>query len=599
MVESNFIDFDKPAVISGGVPTATNDRTVRSVREFCTTWSRAVKTICLYPPSNPLPDEFRGKFFDALTLLLEDHGQFILQISDTSITTSGQVVYEGAAGEENLAYLFFKDGIREVGFEIGMSRMESDRFLQIGADALAAIGTKIDVANRLWEASFPHIKHYTVDRVIEGAYIEAAGDEEIAASHEQFTATVVPNVAAVSKAAVKIEPESPYSGTQKERHLHVMQVFGDVTALTVSEKSEIAMLCRPESNEAAETLGLEILTEIIRVSDGGRMLDDAIGVIENQFTQAVASNRWDMARKILIEVRGLMGDVPERVVHKLNASISKMADKRHFDQLANYLNANPQINLDPIRDFLSLIGSAAITPITGMLGTVEHRPSRMMICDFLIANGRETVDLIGGFIYDRRWFVSRNVAMILGEIGNERGVTFLKKSAAHTDSRVRLETLRAAKRILGEDAEKILRGFLNDPDVDLRKRALRALGQRNSTAVVGDLKAQIDPDVLPDRDPSEVKELLLTYSRLGGAQAARDLIDLAHRTPFFKKSRWQPVRLSAIRALGASPDPAARGELEVLSKDRATDVAEAARSALALRQRVANSAESSEGEDDE
>jgi HEAT repeat protein len=113
-----------------------------------------------------------------------------------------------------------------------------------------------------------------------------------------------------------------------------------------------------------------------------------------------------------------------------------------------------------------------------MLGSVEHRPARMMICDFLIANGRETVDLIGGFIYDKRWFVSRNVAMILGEIGNERGVTFLKKSALHTDARVRLETLRAAKRILGEDAERILRGFLNDPDVDLRKRALRALGQR-------------------------------------------------------------------------------------------------------------------------
>lgn len=599
MVESNFIDFDKPAVISGGVATATNDRTVRSVREFCTTWSRAVKTICLYPSSNPLPDEFRGKFFDALTLLLEDHGQFILQISDTALTTSGQIVYESTPGEENLAYMFFKDGIREVGFEIGVSRLESDRFLQIGADALAAIGAKIDVANRLWEASFPHIKHYTVDRVIEGAYIEAAGDQELAATHEQFTAATVPDRPFTGKAAVAVERQSPYSGTQRERHLHVMQVFGDVTALTISEKSEIALLCRPESNEAAESLGLEILMEIIRSTDGGRMLDDGIAVVESQFAHAVAANRWDLVRKILIEVRGLLADVSERVAQRINGSILKMADKRHFDQLAVYLNANPQTNLDPIRDVLSLLGTAAITPTTGMLGTVEHRPARMMICDFLIANGRETVDLIGGFIYDKRWFVSRNVAMILGEIGNERGVTFLKKSAAHTDSRVRLETLRASKRILGEEAEKILRGFLNDPDVDLRKRALRALGQRNSTAVVGDLKAQIDPETLPDRDASEVKELLLTYSRLGGAQAAHDLIDLARRSPFFKKSRWQPVRLSAIRALGASTDPAARGELEVLSKDRATDVAEAARYALALRHRMAGSAESPESEDDE
>lgn len=602
MVESNFIDFDKPAVISGGVSTATNDRTVRSVRELCATWSRAVKTICLYPPSNPLPDEFRSKFFDALTLLLEDHGQFVLQVSDAALTTSGQVVYEGAVSEENLAYLFFKDGIREIGFEIGISRMESDRFLQIGAEALAAIGTKVDVANRLWEASFPHIKHYTVDRVIEGAYIEAAGDEELAAAHEQFITAALPEETRQTKAGNTVarpEPESPYSGVQRERHLHVLKVFGDVSALTITEKSEIAFLCRPESDEAAESLGLDVLTEIIRAADGGRMGDDSVTVLEKQFELAVDANRWDMARKILIEVRGLMADAQPGIAHRLTGLITRMADKRHFDHLSAHLNANPQANIEPIRDVLSLLGAAAITPITGMLGSLEHRPARMMICDFLIANGRETVDLIGGFIYDKRWFVSRNVAMILGEIGNERGVTFLKKSAAHTDARVRLETLRAAKRILGEDAERILRGFLNDPDVDLRRRALRALGQRKSTAVVGDLKEQIDPEKLPDRDPAEVKELLLTYSRLGGADAARDLIGLARRAPFFKRARWQPVRLAAIRALGASPDSSARGELEILSKDRATDVAETARSALALRHQMADPQGNAESEDDE
>lgn len=598
MVERNFIDFDKPVVMSGGVPSATNDRTVRSVREFCTTWARAVKTICLYPSTNPLPDEFRGKFFDALSLLLEDHGQIILQISDGTFTTSGQIVYEGPVGDENLAYLFFKDGIREIGFEIGVSRLESDRFLQIGSEALAAIGAKVDLANRLWEASFPHIKHFTVDRVIEGAYIEAADDEELAATYKVFTAGTAADDAKSSAVPVP-KASSPYSGVQRERHLHVLNVFGDVSALTISEKTEIAELSRPESEGSSEALGLDVLMEIIRSADGGRMLEDAAAVVEKQYEQAVSSDRWDLARKTLIEVRGMMADVHTRVAQRMSAAITRMADKRHFEHLAQYLNCNPQVNLDTVRDLLSLFGTVAITPITGMLGTVEHRPARMMICDFLIANGRETVDLIGGFIYDKRWFVSRNVAMILGEIGNERGVTFLKKSASHTDSRVRLETLRAAKRILGTEAEQILKGFLNDPDVDLRKRALRALGQRNSTAVIGELKAQIDPDKLPERDASEVKELLMTYARLGGAEAARDLVAMARKSPFFNRGRWHPVRLSAIRALGASPAPAAREELEVLSKDRATDVAEAARSALTLRRNMANLADTSDSEDDE
>lgn len=597
MVESNFIDFDKPNVLSGGEPAAVNDRTARSVREFCTTWSRAVKTICLYPQTNPLPDEFRGKFHDALTLLLEDHGSFVVHVADTAFSLSGQVVYEAPAGEENLAYMFFRDGIREVGFEIGVSRLESDRFLQICADAFAAAGSRFDIANRLWEASFPHIKHYTVDRVIEGAYIEAASDEELAESHEQFTATTADEPdAAVEQAA---EPESPYAGAQRERHLYIQKIFGEVSALSISEKSELAQLTRQEPAEQAELLGLEILTEISRSSDGTRMFDDAVSTLEKQYERATKADRWDMARKILIETRGLMADVAPRAGQRITTAISHMAEKRHIDQLTSYLNANPLVNLEPIRDLLSLLGTTAVTAVTGMLGTLEHKPARMMICDFLIAHGRETVDLIGGFIYDKRWYVSRNVAMILGEIGNERGVTFLKKSAAHTDARVRLETLRAAKRILGGEAEKILRGFLNDPDIDLRRRALRALGQRHSTAVAADLKAQLDPETLPDLDPSEVRELLLTYARVGGAEAAKDLIALVRRVPFFKKSRWQPVRLAAIRALGASPDPAARGELEVLTNDRATDVAEAARSTLSMRHKLMETSAEHAAEDDE
>lgn len=600
MVETNFIDFDGPTIAAGDAAFEANDRMVRAVRDFCVTWARAVKTICLYPPSNPLPDEFRGKFFDAVTLLLEDHGQFILQFTDQTIKTAGQVVYEGPVGEENLAYLFFKDGIREIGFEIGVSRLESDRFLQITAEAFAAIGAKIDLANCLWEASLPHIKHYTVDRVIEGAYIDVAGDDEIVATHEQFLDA---KTSELENAGPDDRPgaSSPYLGAQRERHLHLLKIFGDVGSLTVQEKSEIAAMSLPEPDDVSVALGLDILMEIIRTADGGRMLEDGIHILERQFSQAVAGDGWELARKILIEARGLMAEVSPRAAQRITAAISHMGDKSHFEALARYLNDNPQANLDTIRDMLSLLGTSAITPITGMLGTVEHRPARMMICDFLIANGRETVDLIGGFIYDKRWFVSRNVAMILGEIGNERGVTFLKKSATHTDSRVRLETLRAAKRILGAEAERILQGFLKDPDVDLRKRALRALGQRNSTAVVGDLKAQIqNPDQLPDRDQAEVRELLMTYARLGGESAARELVELARKAPFFKRSRWQPVRLSAIRALGASSAPMARAELEALSKDRATDVAEAARSALAWRQRMASVTEhSDEGEDEE
>ncbi|HWO56425.1 MAG TPA: HEAT repeat domain-containing protein [bacterium] len=566
---------------AGGAVPESGELLVRSLREFCSLWARAVKTTCLYPATNPLPEEFRGRFFDALHLLLDGHGPFVIQATDAAFMFEGESVYDSAGSEENLAYLFFRDGIREIGFEPGVTREECDRFLQIMAEALATVDSAVDLANRLWEASLPHIKHYTVDRVVEGAYILAATDAEIAAPHEEFAKPTL------AETAGQTRPESPYQGVQRERHLHIQDIFGDVTALSADEKVALATLCRPDTDDTAESLGLDVLIEIIRNNEGTRIFDDAVGVLERQYEQAVAAGRWNLARKLMIEVRGLMGDLQPRGVQRLNAALTRMAEKRHFDKLATYLNANPQAPLEPIRDLLSLFGPVAITPITGMLGTLENRPARMMVCDFLIAHGREAIDLIGGFIYDKRWYVSRNVAMILGEIGAERGVSFLKKSASHTDPRVRLETLRAAKRILGPEADRVLRGFLNDPDADLRKRALRALGRRPSADAIDDIKAQINPDELPDRDPAETRELLTTYARLGGKPAALHLINLSRRAPFFKRSRWQPVRLAAIRALGASSDPLALAELNALVKDHAADVADAARTALSLRQQLA------------
>jgi HEAT repeat protein len=159
-----------------------------------------------------------------------------------------------------------------------------------------------------------------------------------------------------------------------------------------------------------------------------------------------------------------------------------------------------------------------------------------------------------------------------------------------------LETLRAAKRILGPDAERILRGFLKDPEIDLRKRALRALGDINGTSAIPDLKAQLDSETLPDLDPQEMGELLRAYARVGGDEAVRDLVDLARRASFFKRGRWQPVRMAAIRSLAAARGPSALRALDSFVLDSNEEIARAARAAMTARER---SQESDSGSDDD
>jgi len=587
MIEHNYIDFGDAPPDAGEATLVLGDRYLRLVREFCTTWIRAVKTICLYPPSNPLPEEFRGKFFEALSVLLEEQERLVLTTFAEGFDCGGQTVYE-AAGDDNLAYVFFADGVRELAFQQGLTREESDRFLAIGAEGFGAPGMQVDVANRLWEAGLAHIKHFTVDRIVDGAYIDAADDRKLSDRVHSFVGREAKSVEGTDDTKTDAgeaagAPEGPYAGVQLERYAHIMKVFGDISSLSVAEKADVAALCHADSDQASEELGLGLLLEIIRTSESRRMIDESVAVLERQFEQSVERDRWDLTRVLLMHWQEAAAQAPTAVAQRLSAALPRVADKRHFERLSAHLNANPQLDLEPIGALLALFGASAITPITAMLGTLEHRPARMMVCDFLAKHGRDTVDLIGGFIYDKRWFVARNVAMILGEIGHERGLSFLRKSATHADPRVRLETLRAVQRMQVPEAERILRGFLKDSDGDLRRRALRALGQRHGATALAELKAQIDPAALPDKDPQERRELLTTYARLGEAEAVETLIRLARRSPFFGRARWRPVRQAAVWALGAATDVRARGELEILARGRNRELAQAARGALARR----------------
>ena len=114
---------------------------------------------------------------------------------------------------------------------------------------------------------------------------------------------------------------------------------------------------------------------------------------------------------------------------------------------------------------------------------------------------------------------------------------------------------------------------------------MKSLGERGGKAAATEIKKQIVHDELPQREPREVADLLWAYARVGGDTAARDLVELAHKSPMIGKAKWLPVRLAAIRALSACTDATSLGELGVLARSGQGEIAQAAETALTARRR--------------
>jgi len=574
---------------SSSVGPHSESSQLTAIREFCVTWERAVKTICMYPASNALPNEFRQKFYHALTRLLDEHGHFAIDVTDTELRWENTPVTPRAAAEDNLSYFLFRDGICRIAFSEGVEAEETSAFLDALAEEYSAAGTKMSVANRLWQEALPHIHHYTLDRVIENNYIEAANDEQIAERHRQFLdagGLVYPDGGDDEQAAVALS--KPYAGVQQERLEYVLKNFGDVTALANDEQSRLIEIVGMHSDESNRQLGLDILFEILHTVGNPRLVEETIRVTEQQFQSAVEGDAWGTVRTILAHWRAAQEATPASVSKQIKAAQMRATDARHIESLANYMNANPQSDLSESRSVLENFGPFAMTLITSMLGILEHRPARLMVCDVLTSQGRDAIDLIGGFVHDKRWYVVRNVAKVLGDIASERAVGFLQKSSRHADPRVRIETLRALTRIPGTSARQLLLTFLKDNEAEVRLRALRAVGQVGYEAAAPQLAKRIDDPAVTSLDEKELRELFNAYSRIGGRDAVTRISRLARKSPLFGRKRWWPVRLAAVHALAFSPAPEARAELATLAHARQAPIAQAAGDA-ARRQKPAES----------
>ena len=211
---------------------------------------------------------------------------------------------------------------------------------------------------------------------------------------------------------------------------------------------------------------------------------------------------------------------------------------------------NPQIDLEPFRDYLNRLESVSLGTVTSMLGDLQHHHARKMVYSLLGERGGEAMDLVGNYVYDKRWFVVRNVALVLGRVNRPRAVTFLKKASVHPDTRVRLEAIRSLGELRCPEADELLLKFIDDPDPNLQIHAFKALAYVQAPKVFEALEKRIHNAKLWNFEARVLKELLCAYARSGGARSLPFLLSVINKKRLIGRARWEKVKVYAVYALG-------------------------------------------------
>ncbi|HSG80484.1 MAG TPA: HEAT repeat domain-containing protein [Acidimicrobiia bacterium] len=136
-------------------------------------------------------------------------------------------------------------------------------------------------------------------------------------------------------------------------------------------------------------------------------------------------------------------------------------DDESLDTLVDFLVGQP----DDTSLLRRLAPLYAASPLVHALGAEPEMARRKRLIAALTPIARTRPTALVGHLEDPRWYLVRNVILLLGTSGHRGLADEVVKVAAHEDPRVRLEVLRALSRLRPDRGRDHLLRALNDPAI--------------------------------------------------------------------------------------------------------------------------------------
>ncbi|MGH7457519.1 MAG: HEAT repeat domain-containing protein [Longimicrobiaceae bacterium] len=158
-------------------PLAAPDREwAEQVSDLLSALSKALRAVQLYEPSNPTLVRFLDSLRARLRGLWSSFSSLPLKVDERAISWEGEPVYQDE-GRNDLSFLLFRDGLREVTIYPGFEDEEIDRFLDILAGVLRVKAEEDDLITLLWNHDFSHLRYRYVDLLAEQGKLAAPSSE--------------------------------------------------------------------------------------------------------------------------------------------------------------------------------------------------------------------------------------------------------------------------------------------------------------------------------------------------------------------------------------------------------------------------------------
>ncbi len=281
--------------------------------------------------------------------------------------------------------------------------------------------------------------------------------------------------------------------------------------------------------------------------------------IEGLFRSYLSTGDFEDALEVIHRLQEIATTTDgDELRHATYASIGRLAASETIQALIQSLYSSPPEKARAIQRLIEVLGAGARRNLLIALSEESNRSRRRRLFDFIASLGPVIAPEVINCLNDSRWYVLRNMIVLLRTVNDQTSLPEIRKLAQHRDLRVRMEAIKSLFTLDSGVPIDLLEDLIRDPDLKVSEAAVALIGSSGIREGLQPLLRILDGnDLFGSRRSLRVKAI----RALGELADPAALPDLRR---FFRDSilPWpaREERLAAWESLSSYP-PAERAEL--------------------------------------
>lgn len=598
--------------IPGVVDPLPDHARTEKVKDLLHYLANTVSAMKIFPSDHATARNFVDQLTLKFTDFLDAQQKLQVGIEEFAFSYEGRPVYTDEVAIKSLPFFFFKDGLHILYFYQGLDRQEVLDFLELIKNEAQRPAEDSDIVAALWERDFPNIQYYAPDEYLESRILaERRGTdvqhpelpglpEELA--HETIEVRVDTSKLTqgrieldgedqteVRKAASRSEAEGPEPeaapgpGTAENRETGGRSPAAAMDpTLTEDELQALERMVRSNRTISAEEEYINLMVEIIFLEEspaGCRASLDAL--LEYHFDR-LQHGDFQVPVLIIQKVqelgRHVAGDPVKQAL--LESFLKRTVSPKTVEAVKSLLEKKKVLDWESLLGFFGLLGTPALGLAADLYDVAPDGEARHKILGFIESVGAAQPGLLSALADPARPGLAREIVAILTRIPGHKGLPHLSAFLNFQNREVKLEVVHALGRIRDEMSNRILLGFLQDPDEEIRIQAAMKLDPGEGGARVQQILREASAPEFRSKSPKEKEAILSFLGRTRSPEALAFLGQTLRKAPLFGSKKALEMRLAAVAGLESMATDEASVLLQKGAIGRTKAVREACTAAL-------------------